>query len=146
LTDDEACGVSEEWFNEYKQAYLAACEDHHPHLLDVDILQEKLDSAFEVPEGKQRMVLTSPEDHLSGKHLLYFVTYFVDKKLGCQLLELSVLNRYLKLLKHVPVAGFERIVKKCWDSLSPQIERFGARFQVPEKYRNRPENAGAAAA
>ncbi|SIT40090.1 hypothetical protein BN2476_230381 [Paraburkholderia piptadeniae] len=146
MVDSDISGVADEWFDAYKEKFLAACEDNHPHLQDTDILQEQLDAAFEIPVGGRRIAFTSPDDHLSGKHLLYFMTHFIDKRLGSNLLDLGVLNRYLKLLKHVPVDSFERIVGRCWESLGPQINRFGAHFQVPEEYRSRPEDAAAAAA
>lgn len=140
IVDSDICGISDEWFDTYKEKFLIACEDNHPHLQSADILQEQLEAAFDIPAGGRRLALTVPNDHLSGKHLLYFATHFIDKRLGSDLLGLGVLNRYLKLLKHVPIDSFERIVAKCWDSLGPQIEHFRANFQVPEKYRNQPED------
>lgn len=146
LVEAGSPGLSEMWFESYKRKFRDACEDDHAHLLQHEILTETLAAAFDVPDGGTRVALVCPLDHLSGKHLLYIVTHYIDQRLGSALLSQNPLARYLKLVNHVPVEGFETIVKNCWQALLPQLEGMHSRVQVPPEYSGRAGGADAIAA
>ncbi|OXJ10509.1 hypothetical protein CFB45_26680 [Burkholderia sp. HI2500] len=136
LVDEELGGLSADWVQNYKERFLAACEESHTHLLIPEILDENLQKAFEVPEGHVLAVENTPVDHLSGKHLLYLVTDYFDRRLGTALLDLSVLQRYLSYISRVPDDSFSTIIDECWSEITQQARDFGIRISVPQRLQN----------
>ncbi|VWD16824.1 MULTISPECIES: DUF4435 domain-containing protein [Burkholderia] len=135
LVDGEVGGLSEDWVENYKTRFLAACEESHTHLLMPEILHEDLEQAFSPPEGIVVAVENTPIDHFSGKHLLYFMTDYFDRRLGSKLLELSVLQRYLAYVSRVPADTFATIVEECWEDIALQARDLDIRMPVPPEFR-----------